>query len=312
MLVVVTERPDTNDSQALAPSLSEITLTIPPSIRSDKNVRQLAFYEDLVGHLRDQPLNVLEVGVFHGGSTLLLAGYFPTSRILAVDIQEPPLVFYDELRERELTDRVKVVMVSQADAAGLQGTIESFFGSQQLDLIIDDASHLYSQTRATFDIVFGQYVKPGGIYVIEDWGCGYWPLWDDGHPDGRHGLPKLIKELIDLVALPNRTMSFDGPQSLLGSPGQPSPISRAMITNGISAFVRSEAPMPEPTIASKVPAWFNRRVARREITRFARTVRKRLSERLRQAREQLTEVPEAHVVCTLAAHVRYRRRVRSL
>ena len=35
--------------------------------------------------------------------------------------------------------------------------------------MIDDASHLLDPTRSSFDVLF-PLLRPGGVYVIEDWG----------------------------------------------------------------------------------------------------------------------------------------------
>ena len=42
-----------------------------------------------------------------------------------------------------------------------------------IDLVVDDASHLYEQTKATFAMLF-PLVRPGGNYVIEDWSWAHW------------------------------------------------------------------------------------------------------------------------------------------
>ena len=39
---------------------------------------------------------------------------------------------------------------------------------EPLDLVIDDASHLYGPTMASFEVLFPR-LRPGGLYVIEDW-----------------------------------------------------------------------------------------------------------------------------------------------
>ena len=36
--------------------------------------------------------------------------------------------------------------------------------------MIDDASHLYNETSASFNVLFPR-LRPGGLYVIEDWSC---------------------------------------------------------------------------------------------------------------------------------------------
>jgi hypothetical protein len=54
------------------------------------------------------------------------------------------------------------------------------------DIVIDDASHLAVLTRLGFWHLFDHHLKPGGLYVIEDWGTGYWDDW----PDGRRYRPR--------------------------------------------------------------------------------------------------------------------------
>lgn len=49
------------------------------------------------------------------------------------------------------------------------------------DVILDDASHLGSVTAQSFWHLFPRHLKPGGLYIIDDWGTGYFPEWRDGH-----------------------------------------------------------------------------------------------------------------------------------
>jgi len=77
--------------------LTEITRAIDPELRSDKSDEYLDFYEELLGEYVDRPFNLLEVGVFKGGSTLLFARKFPHARILGIDVEDPPAAFHDEL-----------------------------------------------------------------------------------------------------------------------------------------------------------------------------------------------------------------------
>lgn len=48
------------------------------------------------------------------------------------------------------------------------------------DIIIDDASHFGDLTKIAFWHLFDNHLKPSGLYVIEDWGTGYWSDWTDG------------------------------------------------------------------------------------------------------------------------------------
>lgn len=223
------------------PRLTDLTRAIDPEIRSDKSDEYLEFYEDLLRELGDRPFNLLEVGVFQGGSTLLFARRFPRARILGIDVESPSPKFYEALEQDGATSRVRIALGSQADTSFLGEAIDDWFGGEQLDLVIDDASHLYDLTRTTFEAVFPTRVRPGGVYVIEDWGCGYWPRWADGNADGNHGLPRLVKELVDDVALEDRTRDFHGERALPVTQQQRSTIERAILAKGLAAFVRSDA-----------------------------------------------------------------------
>ncbi|MDQ6652302.1 MAG: hypothetical protein M3Y84_06125 [Acidobacteriota bacterium] len=48
------------------------------------------------------------------------------------------------------------------------------------DVIIDDCSHIGELTRISFWHLFQNHLKPGGLYVIEDWSASYWDSWFDG------------------------------------------------------------------------------------------------------------------------------------
>ncbi len=56
---------------------------------------------------------------------------------------------------------------SQDDELRLAQIINHDFGGV-IDLAIDDASHFYDQTKASFKVAFPK-VRPGGLYIIEDW-----------------------------------------------------------------------------------------------------------------------------------------------
>lgn len=73
------------------------------------------------------------------------------------------------------------------------------------DVVIDDCSHVGHLARASFWHLFDNHLKPGGFYVIEDWGTGYWDFWPDGvryrggrraaHSPVRHRLLRAVTRL---------------------------------------------------------------------------------------------------------------------
>lgn len=66
-----------------------------------------------------------------------------------------------------------------------------------MDLVVDDASHFYEQTKTSFQTLF-PLVRPGGMYIIEDWG---WSFQDDfqspDHPWSSISSPANL--VIDLI-----------------------------------------------------------------------------------------------------------------
>ena len=46
------------------------------------------------------------------------------------------------------------------------------FVDESIDLVIDDASHLYVETKASFEELFPR-LRPGGLFIIEDWASGH-------------------------------------------------------------------------------------------------------------------------------------------
>ena len=58
--------------------------------------------------------------------------------------------------------------VDQADRGRLARIADEVFGDAPLDLVVDDCSHLYEATRASFNELFPR-LRVGGIYTIEDW-----------------------------------------------------------------------------------------------------------------------------------------------
>ena len=75
----------------------------------------------------------------------------------------------DYVAREGLEDVVRVYDdVDQADRGRLAEIVDEEFGDEPLDFVLDDCSHLYEPTRASFNELFPR-LRPGGIYTIEDW-----------------------------------------------------------------------------------------------------------------------------------------------
>jgi hypothetical protein len=139
---------------------------------SDKIANQyLERYDPILEPWLQKKIVLLELGVYQGGSLLLWRDYFPQGTIVGIDIRLPP-----EFRPPE---RVHVYQGSQADPEFLSRVAQEV-APDGFDIIIDDASHVGELTKLAFWHLFDHHLKPHGLYVIEDWGTGYWDDWPDG------------------------------------------------------------------------------------------------------------------------------------
>jgi hypothetical protein len=143
-----------------------------------------------------QPTAMLELGIWDGGSTAMWFECFRPQKLVAVDIQsraDSPY-FRQYVASKGLRDRIKTYWgTDQADRESLKAIVTREF-SGPLDLVIDDASHLYEPTKASFETLF-PLLRPGGLYIIEDWAWGHWEGFDVG-PAGTE-LTQLIFELVE-------------------------------------------------------------------------------------------------------------------
>jgi predicted O-methyltransferase YrrM len=117
---------------------------------------------------------IVEIGIHKGGSTALLAHVSNPSKLVALDIRSEPVIPLERhLEAHGFTETVALHYgVDQADDARLRQILASEFEGAPLDLVIDDASHDYLPTLASFDTLF-PYLRPGGLYVVEDWQAEY-------------------------------------------------------------------------------------------------------------------------------------------
>ena len=126
------------------------------------------------------PQNVLEVGVFEGGSAILLADKWESAKIVGIDIRDPNPSVARHIKKMGFSDRISLYYnVSQNDDGRVNRILDQEFGREPIDIVIDDCSHIYELTKATFNNVFPR-LRPGGYYVVEDWAWAHWKDWQDG------------------------------------------------------------------------------------------------------------------------------------
>lgn len=124
---------------------------------------------------REQIKRILDVGILKGGSAAFYAKLFDPEKLVAIDFAVTPVAVLAEfIREHGFEGRVVPFYgVNQADERAMGDILASNFPAQNIDLIVDDASHHYAETRKTFNLTL-PYLRPDGVYIIEDWGWAHW------------------------------------------------------------------------------------------------------------------------------------------
>lgn len=131
-------------------------------------------YQFHFSRFKYKKFKMLEIGVgghdnpFAGGPSLRMwKRFFPFAQIYALDIFDKS--FFEE-------KRIRIFQGSQVDKVFLGKMLEE---TGELDVIIDDGSHINEHVIESFKILFPK-LKNGGIYVIEDTQTSY----DEGYFGG--------------------------------------------------------------------------------------------------------------------------------
>ena len=154
---------------------------------------------------REDIKRIVDIGIFKGGSMALYALVFAPEKLVGIEYSTTPQESLERfVSHRGLRERVRSYYgTNQADGERIREIIKSEFPDETLDLVVDDASHFYTETRASFEMLF-PLLRPGGIYIIEDWGWAHWQgdLWQKSQifPAEMPSLTNLLIEISMLCA----------------------------------------------------------------------------------------------------------------
>ena len=127
------------------------------------------FYQKHLESYRDTATDVLEIGVDTGVSIEVWLRYFNKAHIYGMDITFSPIPA-QRFASFEADPRVTLFLGDQGKEEDLNKFIQE--NKSSYDIIIDDGGHTMLQQQITFANYF-QYLKPGGMYVIEDLHTSY-------------------------------------------------------------------------------------------------------------------------------------------
>lgn len=130
----------------------------------DKNSSHsyLPIYEQLLASYRTTAKNILEIGLFGGGSLLMWEQYF-AGNVHGIDCSETPHDGLADLRPMIAEGNHLISIFDATDAK----EIKKHFEGITFDVIIEDAGHEINQQIEIY-YNFKPYLKKGAIYIIED------------------------------------------------------------------------------------------------------------------------------------------------
>jgi cephalosporin hydroxylase len=132
--------------------------------RTDKNTvhSYLPLYQQLLEKKKNSARNILEIGIFWGGSIKMWADFFTHAQIHALDVLHTNFV-WDELKKND-----RITLYTSTDAYN-----EDFFRTNFLDqnikcdVLLDDGPHTL-ESMQQFIRLYSQIMTEDGILIIDD------------------------------------------------------------------------------------------------------------------------------------------------
>lgn len=150
-------------------------------------------YDRHLSRFRAKPSTMLEIGVSDGGSLAMWKAYLgPEARIIGIDI-EPACKAHE-------AEGIDIFIGSQDDPVLIDMIFRKY---PKIDVVLDDGSHMMTQMRASFDLLYDR-VDSHGVYIVEDLHTCYWPEYEGGLKDQRSFMEFVKERLDDLNAVHTR------------------------------------------------------------------------------------------------------------
>ena len=165
-------------------------------------------YEPEFDTLRNEPINILEVGVFKGDSIKAWLEFFPNATIYGIDI-------FKRVRPEEIEvlnkDRVKWLKCDSTNIA-VRNQIKKEWPRIRFDIIIDDGLHTPDANAKTLHNLYPLLKKNGSFYVEDVWPLDIMTMkemehwWIKKYPE-RYNILEMNKFLKELNS--KQTKRFD-------------------------------------------------------------------------------------------------------
>ena len=132
--------------------------------KTDKNTihSYLPLYQKLLISKKESAKNVLEVGIYNGGSIKLWSDYFTNANVYGLDIMN-----YENVWEC-IKNNEKIILYTSIDAYDNDFFINNFLNKNiKCDFMLDDGPHSLESMKQ-FIKLYSQIMTDDGILIIED------------------------------------------------------------------------------------------------------------------------------------------------
>jgi hypothetical protein len=151
------------------------------------------FYDTFLIPIKNDTMNVLEIGVDDLRSLKMWLDFFPNAKIYGMDINTKDYVY----------SRGYIIKGDQSKKKDLVKVAKK---TGKCKFIIDDGSHVPEHQLLTFNYLFDKCLDYGGIYIIEDVETSYWKnsnLYgysiNGGYNNDDHNIVQIFKNIVDIV-----------------------------------------------------------------------------------------------------------------
>jgi hypothetical protein len=132
--------------------------------RTDKNTSHsyLPLYQKLLENKKNTALNVLEIGIYSGGSIQLWSNFFSNATVYGLDILNIQDNWYN------IINNDKIKLFTSTDAYDFEFFYNNFFKKNiKFDFMLDDGPHTL-ESMIKFIILYSHLMTDDGILIIED------------------------------------------------------------------------------------------------------------------------------------------------
>jgi cephalosporin hydroxylase len=132
--------------------------------RTDKNTvhSYLPLYQQLLNGKKETAKNVLEVGIYNGGSIKLWGDFFTNATTYGMDIMHIDDVW------SELKNKSNIILYTSANAYDAEKVKRHFLDKNiRFDFMLDDGPHTL-QSMLAFIAIYTPLMTDDGILIIED------------------------------------------------------------------------------------------------------------------------------------------------